>query len=186
MSEMADKLSVNGIVMSKDAVYFKMLQDYGQSTFIKLMKGINPRDYGIKYFETKQEDTKGTTYKVYKGSSEFDSKEMTIFIKGIVQECEQLGIETLPPRELEELNIYLIRRQSERFDKQDTQCRLFEFMKQLPDKSIDLVCIDHHTGLYKVAINQSYIQNLFFKNDGKIFEHNDISIKSWVPDVYRV
>jgi hypothetical protein len=29
---------------------------------------------------------------------------MTIFIKGIVQECEQLGIETLTPRELEELN----------------------------------------------------------------------------------
>jgi len=104
MSEMADKLSVNDIVMSKEAVYFKMLQDYGQSTFIKLMKEINPRDYGIKYFEVKQEDTKGTTYKVYKGSSEFDSKEMTIFIKGIVQECEQLGIETLTPRELEELN----------------------------------------------------------------------------------
>lgn len=104
MSEIADKLSINNIVMSKDAVYFKMLQDYGQSTFIKLMKGINPRDYGIKYFEIKQEDTKGTTYKVYKGSSEFDSREMTIFIKGIVQECEQLGIETLTPRELEELN----------------------------------------------------------------------------------
>ena len=104
ISEMADKLSLNDIVMSKDSVYFNMLRDYGQSTFIKLMQDINPRDYGIKYFEVKQEDTKGTTYKVYKGSSEFDSREMTIFIKGIVQECEQLGIETLTPRELEELN----------------------------------------------------------------------------------
>ena len=41
-----------------------------------------------------------THYKIYKGSSEFDTKEMSIFIDGIVQEATQLGIETRTPSEL--------------------------------------------------------------------------------------
>lgn len=39
-------------------------------------------------------------YRVLKGSSEFDSREMSVFIDGIVDECKELGIETLPPDEL--------------------------------------------------------------------------------------
>jgi hypothetical protein len=36
-----------------------------------------------------------------KGSSEYDTKEMSRFIDGIVAEAKELGIETLPPAELE-------------------------------------------------------------------------------------
>lgn len=44
-----------------------------------------------------------THYKVYKGSSEYDSKEMSILIDGIISEAEELGIETLPPHEIQRL-----------------------------------------------------------------------------------
>jgi len=104
ISEMADKYTINDVVVSKDKVYLDMLKSYGQSTFVKFQKEVKPEQYGIKYFDIVQEDTKGKTYKVYKGSSEFDSREMTIFVKGIVQECEDLGIETITPAELEQLN----------------------------------------------------------------------------------
>lgn len=45
----------------------------------------------------------GHQLQVYYGSSEFDSKEMSVFIDGIVSECKELGIETLPPHELERM-----------------------------------------------------------------------------------
>lgn len=39
----------------------------------------------------------------YFGSSTFDTKEMSVFIDGLVCECRQLGIETLPPEEIERM-----------------------------------------------------------------------------------
>lgn len=46
----------------------------------------------------------GHQLQVYFGSSTFNSKEMSVFIDGIVSECKELGIETLPPAELERMN----------------------------------------------------------------------------------
>ena len=40
------------------------------------------------------------TYLLLKGSSEYDSQEMSQFIDGIILDCKDLGIETLPPEEL--------------------------------------------------------------------------------------
>ena len=45
----------------------------------------------------------GHQLQVYYGSSCFDTKEMSIFIDGIVSECKELNIETLPPHELERI-----------------------------------------------------------------------------------
>lgn len=39
----------------------------------------------------------------YYGSHTFDTKEMSVFIDGIVSECKELGIETMPPEELERM-----------------------------------------------------------------------------------
>ena len=39
-------------------------------------------------------------YVLLKGSSDFDSKEMSRLITGTVEEAEEIGIETLPPEEL--------------------------------------------------------------------------------------
>lgn len=45
----------------------------------------------------------GHQLQVYFGSSSFDTKEMSVFIEGIVSECKELGIETLTPMELERM-----------------------------------------------------------------------------------
>ena len=44
----------------------------------------------------------GTTYRTYKmlrGSSTYDTKEMSRLIEGLVAECKDQGIDTLPPDE---------------------------------------------------------------------------------------
>ena len=45
----------------------------------------------------------GHQLQVYYGSSTFDTKSMSVFIDGLVRECKDLGIETLPPDELERM-----------------------------------------------------------------------------------
>lgn len=91
---------------NKEAVYLEMLKRYGQSEFISVVSGIDIRGY-FKYFE---EYGKGhvdgrefTHYKIYKGSSEFDAREMNILLEGIIQEAKELGIETITPQEKERM-----------------------------------------------------------------------------------
>lgn len=45
----------------------------------------------------------GHQLQVFYGSSTFNTKEMSVFIDGIVSECKELGIETLPEAELERM-----------------------------------------------------------------------------------
>lgn len=47
--------------------------------------------------------TEGHQMQVFFGSSTFDSKAMSVFIDGIVSECKEAGIETIPPAELERM-----------------------------------------------------------------------------------
>lgn len=42
-------------------------------------------------------------YKVFRGSSTYDTREMSILINGTVIECKEQGIETIPPDELERM-----------------------------------------------------------------------------------
>lgn len=91
---------------SKEDVYLTMLRDYGQSEIISVRSDININGY-FKYFEKfgtgKVNGKDFTHYKIYKGSSEFDTREMAIFIDGVAQEAQALGIETLTPTQLAEL-----------------------------------------------------------------------------------
>lgn len=96
----------NVMRLSKEDVYLNMLKHYGQSQIVSIVSDVNLNGY-FKYY-----DVVGTSIlngkefnhiKVYKGSSEYDTKEMSIFIDGIVQEAKQLDIETLTPDQLEEL-----------------------------------------------------------------------------------
>ena len=88
---------------SKDEVYLKMLKRYGQSEMISVVEHV-PVQYYFKYYEEAGESTlKGKLfkhYRVYKGSSEFDTKEMSIFIDGIVFEAKDLGIPTDTPDQI--------------------------------------------------------------------------------------
>jgi len=91
---------------SKEEVYFQMLKDYGQSEFVSVLSEIDVSGY-FKYYEEygkgHVEGREFTHYKVYKGSSEFDSKEMSILIDGIVQEAKALDIETRTPQEINQM-----------------------------------------------------------------------------------
>lgn len=97
----------NELRKSKEEVYLQMLKDYGQSEIISVLSNINPAGY-FKYYEKIGtgiiNEKEFTHYKIYKGSSEFDTKEMSIFIDGIVEEAKNLGIETMTPSQIEELN----------------------------------------------------------------------------------
>lgn len=89
--------------LTKDAVYLHVLRQYGQSEVVSVRSDINVEGY-FKHYEPFGRSTLNgkefTHYRVYKGSSEYDSKEMAVLIDGIVSEAEELEIETLPPQEL--------------------------------------------------------------------------------------
>lgn len=91
---------------SKEDVYLAMLRDYGQSEIISVRSDINIIGY-FKYYEKFGTGTVNgkefTHYKVYKGSSEFDTREMSIFIDGVIQEAQALGLQTLTPTQIAEL-----------------------------------------------------------------------------------
>lgn len=96
----------NVLRKSKEEVYLQMLKDYGQSEIVSMLSSITPNGY-FKYYEEIGtgivNNKEFTHYKIFKGSSEFDSKEMSIFIDGIVQECKSVGIQTLDDLEINEL-----------------------------------------------------------------------------------
>lgn len=91
---------------SKEEVYLQMLIDYGQSEMVSILSEIDVKGY-FKYYKLA-----GTSilngkefnhYKIYKGSSEYDTKEMSILLEGVVQEAKNLGIKTKDDIELERL-----------------------------------------------------------------------------------
>jgi hypothetical protein len=91
---------------SKEECYLEMLKRYGQSEIVSVLSCIDVSGY-FKYYEPLATATlqgkEFTHYKIYKGSSEYDTREMSILIDGIVSEAKELGIETIPPKEIERL-----------------------------------------------------------------------------------
>lgn len=88
---------------SKEEVYLKMLRRYGQSEMVSVVAHV-PVEHYFKYYEEAGESPLNGKlfkhYRVYKGSSEFDTKEMSIFIDGIVFEAKDLGIPTDTPDQI--------------------------------------------------------------------------------------
>lgn len=98
----------NILRLSKEEVYFQMLKDYGQSEIISISSEVDPTGY-FKYYEEigkgKVHNKEFTHYKIYKGSSNYDTKEMSILIDGVIEEANQLGIETLTPEQIAEMRL---------------------------------------------------------------------------------
>lgn len=92
--------------LDKDEVYLDMLKHYGQSEIVSVLSNIDVSGY-FKYYEpiatAVLQGKEFTHYKIYKGSSEYDTREMAILIDGIVAEAQALDIDTLPPKEIERL-----------------------------------------------------------------------------------
>lgn len=93
----------NVLRKSKEQVYLEMLKEYSQIIEIKVPLGCKI-DGLVKYYDLILENDREAVYRVYKPSSEFNSKEMSIFIDGIVEEAKNLDIETRTPDEIAHMN----------------------------------------------------------------------------------
>lgn len=101
VNKMADALN-----QSKEFIHLSMLKQYGQR-YVICVPYDTPIESLIKYYEQdgvrKQGDMLFKTYNVYKQSSEMNTYEMSKLIDGAVEEAQSMGIETMPPDELEHL-----------------------------------------------------------------------------------
>lgn len=90
----------------KEAVYLQMLKRYGQSELISVLSHIPIAEY-VKYHEEAGESVLNGKlfkhYRVFKGSSEFDTREMAVLIDGIVAEAKDLNIPTETPEEIDRI-----------------------------------------------------------------------------------
>jgi hypothetical protein len=94
--------------MNKGEVYVEMLKRYGQGGFISIQADkagdvTRAFDYYVQKGEGEVNGKKFLHYMVYVGSSKYNTKEMSTFISGIVEEAKDLGIETLTPDEIARL-----------------------------------------------------------------------------------
>lgn len=92
----------NVLRSDKDSVYVEMLKRYGQSDIVSVVSSVDVKGYFKYYDEFGKGQVKGkdfTHYKVYKGSSEYDTKEMSILLDGIVDEAKALDIEVISESE---------------------------------------------------------------------------------------
>lgn len=93
-----------------------LIRDYGKMHFLPdghLDWSVKPETFDYRRSETthymptdryiEDKGKKLHLYIVMRGSHTYDSKEMSDLINGTVEEAKQLGIETLPPAELERM-----------------------------------------------------------------------------------
>lgn len=109
-----EKLAV-AVKSDKDSVYEEMLRRYGTGetytdedgkeckVLFSLREGIPPdlvakhyAEIGTGYVEGK----KFIHYRAIKGTSEYNTKEMSDFLEGVISECRELGIDTDTPESI--------------------------------------------------------------------------------------
>ena len=106
VSDLAEALHV-----SKPYLHNDLLRKYGQIAIIdgKAVYAVIPdTDEAQREIDEAQVKAgKGggmyRTYMMLRGSHEYDTREMSQLIDGLINECREVGIETLPPGELERM-----------------------------------------------------------------------------------
>jgi hypothetical protein len=115
LSKLAESLNV-----SKPYMHNSILRKYGQieridgqAVYIVIPDTDSAQEdvdeaqlYHLKLTSQVKEGKGGVMYRTYimlKGSSVYDVKEMSVLIDGIVNECKGVGIETIPPDELQRM-----------------------------------------------------------------------------------
>lgn len=92
--------------LDNGSCHFLMLQRYGVYEVVSIQSGINLKGF-FKYYEPIGKGAVNgkefTHYKIYKRSSQMDSKEFSELLNGLVDECEEQGIVTLTPNEIANL-----------------------------------------------------------------------------------
>lgn len=112
--QLSDVIVLAGIKLSKEETHAEMIYQFGQ--VMKDENG-NPAVFSTKqnikfneFYPYARKIGTGTVdceefthWKVYRGSHTYDSREMAIFLKGIILTCEEYGIPTATPREIEQM-----------------------------------------------------------------------------------
>ena len=97
----------NVLRFDNQKLHFMMLQRYGQYEVVSVLSSIDVKGY-FRYYESIGHGfvngKEFTHYKVYKGSSEMNSKEFSILLDGLVSECNEQNIATLTKNEREQLH----------------------------------------------------------------------------------
>lgn len=101
LHELAKALKIDN-----DTAHKMMLERYGVYEVISVLNGIDLTGY-FKYFDEIGSGTVNgkqfTHYKIFKGSSQMDSKEFAVLLDGLISDCEELGIPTLTREEIAKL-----------------------------------------------------------------------------------
>ena len=99
----ADALGV-----SKDDVYIHMLKKYGQTFVVKVPnEHIKKFKRQYKYIEQHEKlppEERAQYFRVWLGSSGYDTKEMSILLDGVISELKEMGINFTSP---DEVSLYL-------------------------------------------------------------------------------
>ena len=86
----------------------QMLKDYGQSEIVSMLSSISPKGY-FKYYEEIGtgivNEKEFTHYRIFKGSSEYNTLEMKYLLDGVIQECENLDIPTLTKEQINNMRL---------------------------------------------------------------------------------
>ena len=102
LTQLADALRT-----SKDELHEQLLKRYSQRDYISLLAHINPSDY-FPYYEYqstyKHNDNTFKSYLIFKRSSDMNKQEFSILLDGLISECQEVGISTMTPSEIAELN----------------------------------------------------------------------------------
>lgn len=115
LSKLADRLEV-----SKPYLHNQMLRKYGENEVIDgktvflvvpdsddgARRADEAETYHIKPTSEVKYGADGTAYRTYimlRGSSTYDTKEMSTLINGLVSDCREQGIETMPSEEFERM-----------------------------------------------------------------------------------
>lgn len=105
-TKIADKLTTGYNSVTKEEIYEQMLKSYGQSIMIPVTLNSKPDGYFKYYDYNGRSILNGKVadwYIIYKGSSEYNTYEMTVLLNGVIEECHNLGIETKRQEEIDSL-----------------------------------------------------------------------------------
>lgn len=114
ISRLAAKMSTREQAWTKEEMYREMLARYGaddtdeqgRPLVFTARADVEPGRFGVFCRPVGVEFRQGERYvhyQVIKGSSQYDSEEMAHFLDGILSDCREQGIETLPQAELDRL-----------------------------------------------------------------------------------
>lgn len=112
MQRIAEELSKNGLYTSRNEVYKKAIVDCQAFQYVAVQT--EHTEAFIKKWQAKGlgwvaidcgpcKNFDGHTIQIFHGSSSYNSKEMARLIDCLVDECHQLGIETKPQDEIDNL-----------------------------------------------------------------------------------